>query len=188
MPKNKKPRISLMGRPKGRNYIPFMITLTPEQVEWLKTQPNASKLIREFLTELMELGAEKTPAKEVLGLKMAVAILKDKLEKITQEYGRFWGSHDTELFECDKEEWDEEFMVGRSRQTAHHVSYSPKPNPNFKMGEEGEFIYRSEYFIMNPNAPRHLVQYLKSYEAVIKELITKIAETYKRIESIDIYS
>lgn len=171
-----------MGRPKGRNYIPFMISLTPEQVDWLKTQPNASKLIRDFLTDLMEIGIEKTPAKKILGLKAAVAILEDKLQKTITEYQDFEHKHETEIFECDRQERIEK----RGNISWPIISYVPKKTPNEPPIHSGIHFY-SERYIIRSDAPRHLVQYLKSYEAAIEDLATKIAETYKQIESIDIY-
>jgi len=42
-----------LRRPKGKRFFPVTITLTQKQIDYLQKQPNASKLIREILDDLI---------------------------------------------------------------------------------------------------------------------------------------
>jgi hypothetical protein len=42
------------GRPAGRHVKPFSVTLTQRQIDYLTQKPNASKVIRRLIDQLME--------------------------------------------------------------------------------------------------------------------------------------
>lgn len=80
------------GRPKGRRYFKYRTYLTPEQIEWLKSQKvfcSASSLIRTLLNNYMhwKLNQLKTkilgshPDKEKQKLEYEITLLEKCLEK-----------------------------------------------------------------------------------------------------------
>ena len=74
-----------LARPRGKQYFPITITLSQEQIDYLKRQPNVSALIRKILDDLItsEKGVEEKLG--VITLNLQLKSLQEKLEKLCAE-------------------------------------------------------------------------------------------------------
>jgi hypothetical protein len=77
--------IQLYQRTRGRQYSPVSITLSQQQIDWLQHQPNASKLIRGLLDDLMHAGNEIEQKLGIISLSKQLEDVESQLSKLRQE-------------------------------------------------------------------------------------------------------
>jgi len=89
-----------MARPKtGRKTYPHSIALTLEQIEFLSKAPNASKLLRSLLDDLIKNQSELENKMPILSLKHQVDQLEEQKDKIWKERSEYATKHDKEIYQ-----------------------------------------------------------------------------------------
>lgn len=85
-------KIKRMARPKtGRKTFPHSVSLTLEQIEWLRQFPNASELLRKLIDSMKGLHGEVEPKLSLLALKHEIDVLKEQKAKLSNERAEFLG-------------------------------------------------------------------------------------------------
>jgi len=74
-----------MARPKGKKVYTVSLAFTPEQIEWLNKQPNASKLIREILDDLITLGEDVEDKLSIISLNKQLQSLQAEETRLGNE-------------------------------------------------------------------------------------------------------
>jgi len=83
-------RLAGAGRPKtGRKYFSYSMSLTLEQIEFLRKQEESSKFLRKILDEMMRHQEDLEPKLAVVALKHEIDVLQETLGKLKNEKGRY---------------------------------------------------------------------------------------------------
>jgi hypothetical protein len=104
-------KVKRLARPKtGRKTYTHSFSLTPEQIAWLETFPNASELLRKLIDDMMAMHGEVEPQLSLLALKHELDILESELSKTEiekWEWVRKLREYDPEKrWELKKSGWD----------------------------------------------------------------------------------
>ena len=147
-----------MGRPKGRNYVPVSLSVTPEHRDFLNNQPNASELIRKLLDDLVA-------SRENIEEKFNVISLNNQLEMLEEEKQKLTSEKHQHLWLTDwKNVW--KTKVGSDGNTyvdwKDTVRWIPKPLDD---NEDSQVAFRV----------------LMEYDRAIEDLEQKIAEIKRQI-------
>jgi DNA-binding transcriptional MerR regulator len=96
-------KIKRLARPKtGRKMYSHPVSLTLEQIEWLRQFPNASELVRKMIDSMRELHGEVEPELSLLALKNEIDVLKEQKEKLWEERKEFLGRNFDFRYEKDE--------------------------------------------------------------------------------------
>lgn len=79
------------GRPKGKRFFPVTITLTEEQIDYLQKQPNASKLIREILDDLIRVRENIERDLPLIRLQKQMVELEKQVRELWNKRGDYLG-------------------------------------------------------------------------------------------------
>lgn len=90
----------MAARPKtGRKTFSYTVALTPEQIEFLNSFPNASETVRKLLNGIMEVWYDIEAKFPVLVLKHQIDVLGQQLTKLGNERSYYQQAHDKEMNE-----------------------------------------------------------------------------------------
>ena len=79
-------RLAGVGRPKtGRIHFSYSVSLTLEQIAFLRKQEESSKFLRKILDEMMSLQQDLEPKLHVVALKHEIDVLQETLGKLKNE-------------------------------------------------------------------------------------------------------
>jgi hypothetical protein len=157
------------ARPKGKQFYPVTMTLSQEQIDYLKRKPNASALIRKILDDLI---ASEIAVEEKLGvitLNYQLKSLMEKLDKLRDERGDYFIKNKFHWQQVRREE--EITLWGGKKEIEVHFDvvwedspwggYQPKPLDT----EEAKVAFRV----------------LQDYDKVLNHIESQIAEIKQKI-------
>lgn len=79
----------LTARPKGKKYFTISISLTQEQIDYLRRKPNASEVVRKILTDLIAAERVSEDKTSVISLNLQLEEFNKKLLDLKNERNRF---------------------------------------------------------------------------------------------------
>ena len=93
---------------KEKQYVPTSITVTPEDLTYIKKFPNFSELIRRILAKMREQGMDVEPKLEVIALGVQLDEFNREMEELRRKRvefcdsnGKFW-KYDTKEYTVDQ--------------------------------------------------------------------------------------
>lgn len=91
--------VKKLGRPKtGQKRFSHSLSLEMKHKEFLNKHPNGSKLVRDFLDELIASSSEEVEV-GVIVLKRKIDMLNQELDEASEEYGDYVRRHERETYE-----------------------------------------------------------------------------------------
>ena len=83
-------KIKRLARPRtGRKMYSHSVSLTLEQIEWLRQFPNASELLRKMIDSMRKLHGAVEPQLSLLAMKHEVDLLEEEKKRVWKERGEF---------------------------------------------------------------------------------------------------
>lgn len=74
-----------MPKRKGRRFQNISVSLTPEQIAWLSSKPNASELIRKLIDDLIAAEKSIQPKLELISLDNQIKELEEQKQKLKNQ-------------------------------------------------------------------------------------------------------
>ncbi len=146
----------------GRKTYPHSVSLTLEQIEWLRNFPNSSELVRKLIDDMMAIHGEVEPKLSLLALKREIDVLEKQKSGVQNE--RDVWLRNLRDWDREKSQWD--------------VMFDPDPdNPSD--------IWPRKYPVQTAKAAYHRQQ-LKSYDVAIEGLQKKLEELKKKFIEQDV--
>lgn len=164
-------RLARVGRPRtGRQMFQISVSLTAEQIEWLRQFENSSEMLRKLIDKIRLLQGEIEPQLALLAMMREIEILTEQIKEAEIKKQEFhWENFDRRSITDEDGEWQrDEYVpvIGK-----HYVEWK----------EENVFSREA-----NPEEAAFLQKKLKAYSHAIESLNAKLKELKERFMAINL--
>ena len=162
MPKTKK--ILRLARPKtGRKMFPHTVSLTLEQIKWLRQFPNSSGMLRKLIDNIRELQGDVEPKLSLLAMMREIEILTEQVKKVETEKASFlWDNFD----------W---------KYQKDGIEYVPVLDKRYMEGSE-EWVFKKA----DAEESAFIQKQMKAYDVALESLKIKLKELKERFMKINL--